>query len=212
MKKLMSILIALVITLTVFTVPAYAEDLYEGDFYIDVRGGSEKIAISWDEFYGADYYEVSIKAPDEYYNINEITTQTSFDWNPDYFISPEDMFEITVFACDNSGSVIAMSNMVQIYIVVYMCDDFGVYGDVDYDQMVSVLDATVVQRYLANTDSFNVMQKKLGDVDYDGKITVLDATYIQQSCSNIYNSSNLAGQPTMIGWVEYDVHFDRWWE
>lgn len=212
MKKIISILIATIMMVAMFTVPTYAQDLYEGDFSINIKDGSEKIVISWDEFYGAEYYTVSIQTPNEYNCISENTTETSFNWNPDYFITPEDVFEITVYACDNSGTVIAQSNVVELYIVIMMCDNIGMYGDLDNDQMVTVMDATIVQKHLAKAYPFDVMQKQMADVDSDGTVTALDPTFIQQACSHIYDSRNRTGYTTMIGWIEYEVHYDRWWE
>lgn len=212
MKRFMSILIATIMILTMFTVPTYAEDLYEGDFYININGGSEKVVISWDEFYGAELYRVSIDTDYDYYCIDEIITGTSYNWVPDASVSPNVVFDITVYAYNSNGELIAQSNVVQTYIVVMMCDNFGVYGDVDNDQMITVMDATMVQRYLARAQDLNVMQKQMGDVDSDGKLSALDSTYIQQTCSYIYDSRNRAGYSAMVGWVEYEVHFDKWWE
>ena len=170
MKKIISILIATIMMVAMFTVPTYAQDLYEGDFSINIKDGSEKIVISWDEFYGAEYYTVSIQTPNEYNCISENTTETSFNWNPDYFITPEDVFEITVYACDNSGTVIAQSNVVELYIVIMRCDNIAMYGDLDNDQMVTVMDATIVQKHLAKAYPFDVMQKQMADVDSDGYV------------------------------------------
>lgn len=52
-------------------------------------------------------------------------------------------------------------------------------GDVDGDGLVTVFDATAIQRYLANlpTESFN---EEAADVDGDGEVSILDATYIQR--------------------------------
>lgn len=212
MKKLTSIIITLIMILSVFTVSAYSQDLYDGDFYVNVIGGSEKVVIDWDDFYTADCYKVSINTEIEYHCAEGVVTESCFNWVPDYSVTPNEVFDITVYAYDNSGALIAQSNVVQLYIVTYMCDYFGYYGNVDGDDMPTVIDATVVQNYLARDKYFNAMEEQMADVDSDGKITVMDATFIQQFCAQIYNSSNRTGQYAMIGWAEYEVHFDNWWE
>ncbi len=57
--------------------------------------------------------------------------------------------------------------------------DQQILGDVDGDGVVTILDATAIQRYLAglSTDSFNMSS---ADTDGDGNVTILDATAIQR--------------------------------
>ena len=54
-------------------------------------------------------------------------------------------------------------------------------ADVDWDDTVSVMDATHIQRYLANLETFDSLQKKVADVDGDGSTTTVDVTWIQRS-------------------------------
>ena len=53
-------------------------------------------------------------------------------------------------------------------------------GDVDLDGVVSVIDATTIQKNLASLLTLNELQMKLADTDGDGYVTVLDATRIQK--------------------------------
>lgn len=53
-------------------------------------------------------------------------------------------------------------------------------GDVDLDGVVSVLDATTIQKKLASLLTLNDLQMSLADTDGDGYVTVLDATRIQK--------------------------------
>ncbi|MBQ3416861.1 MAG: hypothetical protein IJH32_03410 [Ruminococcus sp.] len=57
-------------------------------------------------------------------------------------------------------------------------------GDADGDGIVSVLDATAIQKKLASikTESFN---EDAADVDRDSKVTILDATYIQKHLASL---------------------------
>ncbi len=53
-------------------------------------------------------------------------------------------------------------------------------GDADGDGKVSVKDATLIQKYLADTVSLGTADISVSDVNGDGKITIKDATAIQK--------------------------------
>ena len=53
-------------------------------------------------------------------------------------------------------------------------------GDVNLDGKVSVLDATEIQKYIADLNILSNVQKANADYNQDGKINVLDATEIQR--------------------------------
>jgi len=63
---------------------------------------------------------------------------------------------------------------------VSAADSALILGDADLDGFVTVLDATRIQRMLADLDESSEDAEKTADVDGDGKITVIDATYIQR--------------------------------
>lgn len=211
MKKLVSILLAVVLVLSVCTVSAFAEVVSVGDFELDIKGGSNKVTIDWEDFDGASTYRVSINTDVEWYCVDELVNKSHFDWHVDSSVTPEFVFDITVYAYNSDGELLAKSDVVQLYLMMYMCDYIGVYGDVDEDEMVTVMDATIVQATLANNNVFNVMQELMADVDCDGTLTVLDATYIQKACAHEYIFGIRTGESTMVGWVEYEVFFDKWW-
>lgn len=53
-------------------------------------------------------------------------------------------------------------------------------GDVDGNGVLTVSDATLIQKYSANITDFTSEQKKLADVNGDGAVNVLDSTEIQK--------------------------------
>ena len=58
-------------------------------------------------------------------------------------------------------------------------------GDVDGDDLVSILDATLVQKQLASLQSFSKLQKFLGDVDNSKTTDIIDATMIQKKLASL---------------------------
>ena len=53
-------------------------------------------------------------------------------------------------------------------------------GDANGDGIVNIKDATLIQKFLANLESFNVFNKTISDVTDDGRVTIKDATAIQK--------------------------------
>ena len=53
-------------------------------------------------------------------------------------------------------------------------------GDIDDDGDISIMDATKVQRWLADLDKLDEEHIKRGDYDYDGETTIVDATKLQR--------------------------------
>lgn len=56
----------------------------------------------------------------------------------------------------------------------------GILGDADTDGEVRILDATAVQRHIAELETLSEIGALLSDVDRDNNVTVIDATYIQR--------------------------------
>lgn len=54
------------------------------------------------------------------------------------------------------------------------------YGDLDHDYVVTVTDATIIQRHIAQLKLIIGDSQEAADVDRDNKVTVLDVTLIQQ--------------------------------
>lgn len=55
-----------------------------------------------------------------------------------------------------------------------------ILGDANGDGKVSVLDATWIQKYIADYDGYVISNFKAADADGDGRISIMDATAIQQ--------------------------------
>lgn len=73
-------------------------------------------------------------------------------------------------------------------------------GDVDCDKNITIKDATLIQKYLADLENFSYLQQRTSEVDGDDKITIKDATMIQKYVADLIYFFNV---PSEI-WT--DVH------
>ena len=79
-----------------------------------------------------------------------------------------------------------------------VCEFPVLIGDADGDSEVSILDATRIQRYLADLCKRTDIALKNSDADGDGEVTILDATRIQRDL--VYME-----EPPEPTWVSGDV-------
>lgn len=64
----------------------------------------------------------------------------------------------------------------------------AIYGDVNGDGIISVVDATLVQKHIVNLEVLAPDKQILADVNSDNSITVMDATLIQKYIVNLEGS------------------------
>ena len=60
-------------------------------------------------------------------------------------------------------------------------------GDADGDGIVTIFDATRIQRFLADLDELSAEEQAIADVTDDGEVSILDATRIQRYLAEICN-------------------------
>lgn len=72
-----------------------------------------------------------------------------------------------------------------------------IYGDVNDDGRISIVDATLIQKSLVNLLKFDSIQTVVGDVNGDGRISIVDATLIQKYLVHI-GDTKLVGQQVVI--------------
>ena len=54
------------------------------------------------------------------------------------------------------------------------------YGNVDGDDVITIVDVSYIQRHLAGIRKFDADQIRIADVDGDGDVTIVDGAYIQR--------------------------------
>lgn len=78
--------------------------------------------------------------------------------------------------------------------IVATGDVVPVYGDVNRDGKINVLDATEIQKAGIHLVELDETAAKLADVNNDGKINVIDATYVQKYIAKLGYNTVLVGQ------------------
>ncbi len=80
----------------------------------------------------------------------------------------------------NKNILTGLENGDAITLYAYWEPTTATLGDVDKNGLVSVIDASLVRKYLANTISLSQSQIYIADVDYSGSITIKDASNIEK--------------------------------
>ena len=76
--------------------------------------------------------------------------------------------------------------VINYYYKQFVPDSFtAAKGDVDGDGTISVIDATTIQRYLAEIIQLDEAHIKCGDYDYSGSTNIIDATILQRFLAGI---------------------------
>lgn len=71
---------------------------------------------------------------------------------------------------------------------VTAAESYRCIGDIDGDDSVSILDATLIQKQLASLKSFSRLQNFLGDVDNSQTTDIIDATLIQKRLASLIDN------------------------
>ena len=75
------------------------------------------------------------------------------------------------------------------FVIKAVSSDTALTGDVDLDDIISVMDFTYIQRYIANLTTFTDRQMYLADSDGDGILSVFDVTHIQMKLAGLLKDS-----------------------
>ena len=70
----------------------------------------------------------------------------------------------------------------------------GILGDIDGDEEITIVDATLLQRHVAGIAISYTVSDQIADVDNDGEVTILDVTYIQRWLAGIASNDDI-GKP-----------------
>ena len=76
------------------------------------------------------------------------------------------------------------------FVIKAVGEDIVSLSDVDMDGVVSIMDVTDIQRYLAALIDVSDRQLALADTDADGVVSVFDATSIQMVLAGMTKTEN----------------------
>ena len=129
----------------------------------------------------------------ENYDVNELSGKVSYGGNF-YFLygkNADGKYEYgglpNYEMAKENGVVSVLDKSVFPNPSVQPTDPFNdmIYGDVNNDGLITIVDATIVQKYIVNVAQLDNVNQKLADVDVDGVITVKDATAVQKYIVNV---------------------------
>ena len=111
------------------------------------------------------------------FTVNGETVQNSNTdscvWTP----SADGTYSIGVVAVDANGN---KAESTKTFVVGSSSSDETLKGDVNRDGSVTVVDATLVQKYIVKLEDFDAETMKIADVNGNGIIEITDATLIQK--------------------------------
>ena len=100
--------------------------------------------------------------------------------NSGWYIENTQPNNYTKHIYSNCDTVLSLSNVNKDIVTMYAQWEAFLLGDVNLDGVISVEDATLLQKYLSGLAEFSYQQERLADVNGDGTISVLDVTQIQK--------------------------------
>lgn len=204
MKKLLSVFLIVIIILSVLLMPSASASTNR--FNVSVLSGEDKAEIVWDTVENAATYLLSISYKSENYTESKLLKTNSYSWQPQFFSSTE-AYRINVTAFDESGAEIAKSIDLDAIVMEVYYDYWSVYGDVNFDQEVTVIDATHIQLHQAKRALLGKAGQAAADVSADNELSIIDATIIQCFCAGRLESitDSRIYQNFWYGGIYYDV-------
>lgn len=70
----------------------------------------------------------------------------------------------------------------------------GILGDIDGDEEITIVDATLLQRHVAGITISYTVSDQVADIDGDGEVTILDVTFIQRWLAGVSSIEGI-GKP-----------------
>lgn len=203
MKKLLSVFLV-VIMLSVALMPSASATAKS--FNVRAISGEDKAQIVWDTVENADTYLLSISYESENYTESKLLKTNSYSWQPQ-FSSPTESYRIKVTAFDESGAEIARSIDLAVMVMEAYYDYWSKYGDVNFDQDITVIDATYIQLHQTKRTLLGKAGQAAADVSADNEISIIDATIIQCFCAGRLESitDSRIYQNFWYGGIYYDI-------
>lgn len=160
-------------------------------FDVDVPYGTfsqnDALKITWTESKYSYYYDIEIANS---LSVNQLSTTENTLLINDL---TEGLYEIKITAVNDIGQyslepIKLLIKVVDDKINVLEADSKLILGDVDGDKKVSIMDATEIQRHIAQLTTISEDRLPYADTDRDTRISIMDATQIQRFIAQLIPS------------------------
>lgn|GEM_PF-3419335 len=123
----------------------------------------------------------------------------SWHYAEEYPIDPDaDLTFVGVCGLTEQISVLSGMRLAKIvyrfHYGAFKSEPVRILGDANQDGVVTIVDATAIQRYGCDMIDLSDDAKQNADVDHDGNVCILDATWLQRYCGGI-NAPEGIGKP-----------------
>ena len=146
-------------------------------------GADENIEFTWDKLSTADSFWIYMWKDGKQIFDTYLGNNTSFTYAP----TNTGNYTLLVRAGNSYGYSDGSASL------SFIVNDKFFLGDVDGDGKVTIIDATCIQRKLANIP-MAIFIDNAADADEDGELTILDATTIQRWLAQLPSNDNI-GKP-----------------
>ncbi len=209
MKKIICILLAMMMLMSVLFVPAYAQEIEDSEYlytdaFVEQYVGDREVLWKYKEVYyhydnnnNVEWCLVHATASSiatnvaAYLKFEDFVLESSdiirpfalkyavYDVKKDEFVDLVDIYD-------------EISNYEGLLDVLRTLDESVILGDTDGDGVITVLDATNIQRDIAQLESLfdnytdrRGVRGRFSDYNNDGKTTIFDATAIQMKLAKV---------------------------
>lgn len=153
---------------------------------LKVSTNSNKALFSWDSVFGTDDYTIKI------WNSN--TSENNPYKVIEYIPKSSQSLEISLTKGDYEGYIIT-KNFYETYNsnrITFSIDE--IIGDADKDGAVTIMDATIIQKWLAKLLSDDDIDLSVADTEGNGDVSITDCTMIQRFLAGLSCPENI-GKP-----------------
>ena len=126
------------------------------------------------------------------------TAQFSYSTEDNDIISVSEDGEVTALKTGSAVVTITCGDVSQDVEVTVTPAKGGIIGDVNGDGVVTIIDATLIQKYSIDLPVEGVFIDTLADVNGDGRISILDVTCIQKYVAEYTSGTGMTGQQIKV--------------
>lgn len=156
---------------------------------VTIKKDDSGINFIFEELDDVAYYEFFDAEDGAQVEYTSTTDNHYYLWTP--IIQGKSIFTIEVRAYDSNDQLIGVSETLKLKVDITEVEEWRMYGDLDHDNRVSILDATKIQMHIAAINKFDKFEMIQADVDSDKRVSIIDATTIQRYLASFVFDSDI---------------------